>query len=278
MFIMDFDGILLTDEKKIDPGDLSTLARLRAENIINVIPTGRSFFSFQRALDQMGLSPADQDVDYLIFSTGAGIHDLNQDRLILSHAIQSQEVRKIITYFDGLELDYMVHKAIPDTASYLFKSHGSSNPDFFHRIQLYPSLGSPLEEKTDLFDHATQVLAILPEGAARERIEKFQSDLSGFSVIHATSPLDHKSAWVEVFHKNVSKSRAAQWLATRLGICRKKVIPVGNDYNDQDLLEWSGRGFLVDNGPENMNKKFPLVGSNNHGGVSQAARDAGFLV
>ena len=278
LFVTDFDGTLLTDGKQIHDQDLETLARLRADNTITAIATGRSLYSFQRALNQMGLTRDQLPVDYLVFSTGAGIYSLTRDRLLLSHAIPKSDVREICTYFDRLGFDYMVHKSIPETPHFLFKINGrEKNPDFYHRIDLYPSFGSPLRKEADLYHHATEVLAIVPGGIDQENLTRIQSDLTPFSVIHATSPLDHRSAWVEVFHKKVSKSLSIGWLARHLDICRTRVVSVGNDYNDRDLLEWSGLGLLVDNGPEDMKEGFGLVESNNCCGVSQAARVAGLL-
>ncbi len=277
IFVTDFDGTLLRDDKTIDPEDLYTLACLRADHTITAIATGRSLFSFHRALDDMGLSKADLPVDYLIFSTGAGIYSLNREQTILSHALSKADTRKITAYFDRRGFDYMVHKAIPDTSHFLFKSHGTPNPDFDHRIQLYPALGQPLEGDADLFESATEVLSIVPGGIAMGEVNVLQLDLKEFSVIQATSPLDHQSAWIEVFHRAVSKSRSVAWLARRLGVCREKVVSVGNDYNDQDLLEWCGAGFLVENGPEDMKSRFRVVGSNNACGVSQAVRSAGLV-
>lgn len=276
-FVTDFDGTLLTDGKIIHPKDLETLHRLRGKKIFTAIATGRSLYSFRRALEQMGMDPDQLPVDYLIFSTGAGIMDLSNGRIILSHAIPRQDVVKITACFDTLEFDYMVHKAIPDTSYFLFKSHGRANLDFQSRIRLYPSFGEPLGGGTPLFSMATQVLAIVPAGIDRNRITDIRSALEGFSVIHATSPLDHSSAWIEVFHKQVSKSSSVSWLAKRLGIPQNQVVSVGNDYNDQDLLEWSGQGFLVENGPGDMKRDFELVTSNNNCGVSQSALVSGLL-
>ncbi|MCG8637117.1 MAG: HAD hydrolase family protein [Desulfobacterales bacterium] len=278
LFVTDFDGTLLTDAKVIRDRDLETLSRLREDKTITAIATGRSLYSFQRALSQMGLTSDRLPVDYLVFSTGAGIYSLAGDRLLLSHAIPRAGIQEICAYFDCSGFDYMVHKSIPDTPYFRFKMNSrNENPDFNHRIDLYPSFGSPLEGEADLYDHATEVLAIVPEGIDREGVARIQSDLDRYSVIHATSPLDHRSAWIEVFHKNVSKSLSIGWLARHLDICRTRVVSVGNDYNDKDLLEWSGLGFLVDNGPEDMKEGFGLVDSNNSCGVSQAARVAGLL-
>ncbi|MCG8616835.1 MAG: Cof-type HAD-IIB family hydrolase, partial [Desulfobacterales bacterium] len=228
----------MSDERRIHPRDLETLARLKTSGIVTAIATGRSLFSFYRALDQMDLARSRLPVDYLIFSTGAGIVSLDDGNLLLSRDIPRAGIGEICRCFDGMGYDYMVHKAIPDTPQFLYKESGlNHNPDFYHRIELYPDFGSPLEGGANLYERATEVLAILPGGVHPEELSRIQGQLADFSVIHATSPLDHRSAWIEVFHPEVSKSRSVNWLTDKLGISQDKVVAVGNDYNDHDLLE-----------------------------------------
>jgi hydroxymethylpyrimidine pyrophosphatase-like HAD family hydrolase len=45
---------------------------------------------------------------------------------------------------------------------------------------------------------------------------------------------------------------------------------IGNDYNDQDLLEWAALGFVVENTPAELKTPFLQVASNNDGGVADA--------
>ena len=134
-----------------------------------------------------------------------------------------------------------------------------------------------MNSHSPIFESATEVLAVVPEKLGSQDVEKIRSDLAGFSVIHATSPLDHRSSWIEVFNSEVSKSRCVERLAKRLGIGRENVVAVGNDYNDQDLLDWAGQGFLTANGQAELKPCFRIVGSNNESGVSQAAEQAGLL-
>ncbi len=277
LFITDFDGTLLTDDKRIAKKDLATLSRLRQNNAITAIATGRSLYSFQRALKQINLAVNKLPVDYLIFSTGAGIMALQEGRLIRSHAISARDIRKIMVYFDTNKWDYMIHKAIPDTRDFLYKSHGQENRDFQKRILLNKAFCAPLINGRTLYDSATQVLAIIPGKILPSRMAKIRADLFDYSVIPATSPLDHCSSWIEVFHKQVSKSLAASWLASTLGVKRSDVISVGNDYNDQDLLEWSAKGYLVANAAKDLKTCFKTVSSNNHCGVSQAALESELL-
>lgn len=277
MFITDFDGTLLTDDRSIRSRDLDTLVRLRSAGVITVISTGRSLYSFRRALRHMDLGPEDLPLDYLIFSTGAGIMAWPGEQLLRACAIPKDGVLEIASCFDRLGFDYMIHKAIPDTSYFLFKFISGDNPDFMRRMAMYPDFATPFETEDMIYDQSTEVLAIMPHELTREQLYALRIELSGFSVIQATSPLDHKSSWIEVFPLGVSKSDSAKWLARHLGVGREMVAAVGNDYNDEDLLAWAGQGFLMDKSPDTLKNRFLSSGSNNECGVSQAAKAAGFL-
>ena len=168
-------------------------------------------------------------------------------------------MRRIAGYLDQLEIDYMVHKPVPDTRYFIYKPGKgdllSSSADFQARISMYRDYGAPMTEKgVNGFGAATEVLAIVPAPQGHGVADEIQLQLRDFSVIKATSPLDGESIWIEVFHPDVSKSRSAAGLANGLGIAVNDVVAVGNDYNDLDLLQWAGRGFVVANAPDEIKK------------------------
>ncbi len=277
MFITDFDGTLLTDDKEIGDRDLKTLAQLKAAGITTVIATGRSLYSFNRALETMGLEPSDLPLDYLIFSTGAGILSWPGKKLIRSQAIPREGIKQIIVCFDKHGFDYMIHKAVPETSYFLYKFTSGDNADFSHRMEMYSGFGTPLGQAGMVYESATEVLAIVPRGLNFEQVDALREELREFSVIPATSPLDHRSCWIEVFAGQVSKSGSAAWLARQLGGSPEKCVAVGNDYNDEDLLEWAGLGLLMENSPDVLKKRFACAGSNNACGVTMAAKIAGLI-
>ena len=282
LFITDFDGTLLTGERTIRSEDIDTLKRLRRRGIKTAVATGRSLYSFQNALNALEktVGPDGFPVDYVIFSTGAGILNAETGAVFFQKDIPAVEIKTITDYLDRKRLDYMVHEAIPDTRCFMYRSFGNDNPDFNRRIEMYNSWARPMSEDFLHQKAATEVLAIippLPENMRSDLLVRSQQSLSQFSIIHATSPLDHESIWMEIFHKDVSKSRTTAFLARKLGLERKEVVSIGNDYNDQDLLEWSGRGFVVDNAPDALKQKFETVPSNNDNGVTRAAVLSGCL-
>jgi hydroxymethylpyrimidine pyrophosphatase-like HAD family hydrolase len=146
------------------------------------------------------------------------------------------------------------------------------NDDFERRLKLYSRFAVPLDKATDGFGPATQLLAVVPDKVSQAVLEKVRGELPDYSVIRTTSPLDGKATWIEIFPTAVSKSRTAAWLAAELKIDIGKIVSVGNDYNDLDLLEWTAHSYVVDNAPVDLKNRFAGVASNNNGGVAEAAR------
>lgn len=279
MFISDFDGTLLTDDKTISTQDIQTLDVLGQKKVVRVIATGRSVYSFNKALEKIKMAHGQGGlpVDYVIFCTGAGIMAFPSGRVMYQRDIPRSGVDEITAYFDRQQFDYMVHRAIPQTRYFYYKSHQNHNPDFQSRIMLYQDYARPVTGDLNHFDAATEVLAILPGKTDMDTVDAIRSNLPDFSVIPATSPLDHQSSWIEVFHADVSKSKAASWLSGQLGIDRQQTVSVGNDYNDQDLLAWTGKGFAVDNSPAMLKQAFQTVRSNNQSGMTDAVRVSGLM-
>lgn len=274
LFVTDLDGTLLNDEKQISPRDLAALARLRRSGVLVALATGRSDHSVEKLLEH--LSYAGQSwlpADRIIFSTGAGIMDYPGRRLLQSYSLPARDVRNIVQVLDGLALDYMIHQPVPETRVFHYCCHSNrDNPDFHRRLALYNSHGAPLSPEALAGGRgATEILCIVPAESGHQIARQLAGCLREYSVIKATSPLDGKSIWIEIFAPTVSKARAVRWLAEGLSLCREQVCAVGNDYNDEDLLEWAGLGFVVANSPDSLRARFSVVASNNEAGVSEAA-------
>lgn len=271
LFITDLDGTLFNDNRSICTEDLAALAHARKKNVVTAIATGRSLYSFRKAMAGLGFwrNPA-LPVDYVLFSTGAGIMTLPGGDILKESRLENRDVVEISQVFDRFGLDYMIHCPIPDTNVFAFTSRGGANPDFESRINLYRAYARCLNSDVSAFGPATQLLAIVPPGRDFSFFPALEICLAAFSVIRTTSPLDRRSIWIEVFPKTVSKSQAASWLADRLNICTSRTGSVGNDYNDRDLLNWTGRGYVVSNAPCDLKPGFRVMPSNNAGGVSAA--------
>jgi HAD superfamily hydrolase (TIGR01484 family) len=264
LFVCDFDGTLLRSDRSFSDTDLKALIRLGELGIIRAVATGRSIYSINT------VAISNLPVDFILFSSGAGISRHPDGRIIRKVSLEPHEVSLAIKILQANDLDFMVHHPIPENHMFSYVESTSDNPDFKRRIELYHQFAKPLETTIDGFGDATQLLAILPPADNRPVIEMLENALPSFNIIQTTSPLDGQSTWIEIFPTTVSKSLTAAWLSAAYGLKADQALSVGNDYNDLDLLEWAGCSFVVDNAPHDLKSRFPVVASNNECGVTEA--------
>jgi Cof subfamily protein (haloacid dehalogenase superfamily) len=265
LFITDFDGTLLRSDGTLGQRDIDALASLSGYGIRTAVATGRSLYSFNT-------SPGvDLPVEYIIFTTGAGVVSQPGGKLLYQVNLTRDMVMQALDIFRESGLDFFLHDPVPDNHKFLYCRATDSNPDFETRLDRYRPFGEPFKTSNgNGFGEASQLLAIIPQHAAAEVVADVRRVLSGLSVIQTTSPLDHTSTWIEVFHPNVSKSETVAWLAAKLDVHQMDTLAIGNDYNDQDLLEWAAKSAVVENAPKELKARFQTVASNNDGGVAEA--------
>ena len=262
--VTDLDGTLLQTQKKVSDTDLTTLEMLKTRKIKRVIATGRSLFSAREVLHE------DFPIDYLVFSSGAGVIEWPTKRLLNKHALDRREVKTTVDALMDLRMDFMIHRPIPVNHHFVYYSTGMQNPDFFRRCEIYRDFAVMEDFSEYRFSEASQVLAVAPFEKGCRDFAHLKNTLQDLTVIRTTSPIDGRSIWIEVFPKEVSKASAAEWIGAREGVNPEKVLAVGNDYNDLDLLSWAHSGFLVENAPDELKKQYETVSSNNHNGFTEA--------
>lgn len=257
--ITDLDGTLTTERGIIGQTNIDTLIRLGETGIIRIIATGRSLHSLHKII------PADFPVDFVIFTTGAGIIDWKTKSLIFEKNLPadlSERARRILT---EEHLDFFVHFPVPDNHYYYYHYTGRDNPDFDYRYKISSEFSSPLTK--ELSESAAQLLTIVPENAI-DVYDTLVTKLDFCKVIRTTSPLDDKTMWIEIFEKDVSKGSAADWLMNRFNVNKNDVIVIGNDFNDLDMLEWGIHSYVLANGPDELKLKYKPAKSNSENGFS----------
>ncbi|MFO8053744.1 MAG: HAD-IIB family hydrolase, partial [Bacteroidales bacterium] len=119
----DMDGTLLNDAQQVSESNIKTLKGLETNGIIRVVATGRSYYSFRQLV-----SP-DFPIDYLVFSTGAGIMNWKTKDLIYSRYLEAEKVKVIARIFFNQRVDFMIHHIIPDNHYFDYCQFGYPNPD-----------------------------------------------------------------------------------------------------------------------------------------------------
>ncbi|MDH3884576.1 MAG: HAD family hydrolase [Desulfobacterales bacterium] len=264
LFVCDFDGTLLRSDRSFSNADLEALRQLDEFGIVRVIATGRSIYSLNT------VSISELPMDFIIFSSGAGVTQHPGGHIIRNVSLEADEVSRAIAILQAGDLDFMVHRPIPDNHVFGYFESSFANADFKRRVDLYSQFAFPLDDVSDGFGTATQLLAILPPAGSLQVLETLRKQLPGFNIIQTTSPLDGQSIWIEIFPATVSKGLTVAWLTSEFDIDPGRTLSIGNDYNDLDLLEWTASSFVVENAPDDLKERFPVVASNNESGVAEA--------
>ncbi|HOE05568.1 MAG TPA: HAD family hydrolase [Bacteroidales bacterium] len=258
MFVTDYDGTLAACNGRVSKFNTDALKLLGKHNIVRVIATGRSLFSLSQVIDY------DFPVDYLVFSSGAGVMQFDTGEIFFSHCFDSDSIEHIAYWLSQNNYNYMVHKPVPDNHYFYASPSGGGHPDFSRRISHYSQLG--VELLINLPAAAAQFLVICDNhGDDYERIEAYFGE---HKVIKTTSPFDGESLWVEIFPKGVSKATGIEFLCEKLNISNHETVVCGNDYNDLDMLEWSEHPFVTLNAPESLLSSFSNIPKNTDDGVA----------
>ncbi len=257
----DLDGSLHHADAGFHPEDYQALIKLGQQGIPRTIVTGRSLYSARKVLT------LDFPIDYLIFSSGAGIFDWSKQTLLQSNGFTDAEFQDAQACLERCELDYMLHAAVPENHRLWYQQYSMVNSDFEARLALYQEFALPIHNNLSEQNYS-QFLAVVSPEQAETSYNMLVKELPHLSIIRATSPLDFQSGWLEVFPAHVSKSQSSEWLCSQSGW--QQTMALGNDYNDLDLLHWADWGVATAYAPELLKQHFELVNCPSQGGFSQA--------
>lgn len=256
--IIDLDGTLLNDKRRVGEKDLQTLYELGRKGIVRIIATGRSLFSFSDVI------PEDFPIDHLIIAAGGGTMNFKTKKLIRSHFIAKNDVQAIVVKLDDLKVDYQVRAKIPDSHKYYYRQYSNKNPDFVRLNTIYKDYVKELN-KIDELEDAARVIVIAQN---TDIVKIIENEFKDYSIIRATSPIDQKSVWMEIYPEGVNKGNAVKYLCNDLNINLIDTVGIGNDYNDIHFLDIVTGSYIVSNAPDDLKMKYKAIISNNENPLS----------
>jgi HAD superfamily hydrolase (TIGR01484 family) len=268
LIVSDLDGTLLSKETPLSEMNRKSFERARRMGGVCAIATGRSLLGVEEELEP-GFP-----IDYLIFSSGAGIYDWQDKKLLHHRSLNSNQVVEVHEYLQQLSrevtLDFTIQLEAPDTHQFFFTPVNPANSDFTARLSYHQNHGSPLEAKK-LPLSASEFIIIQPPTLGSKVFERIKGDLGkSFNVVRATSPIDTQSIWIEIFHPEVSKGHAADWVRRRHGLSQDHTCALGNDYNDLQLLSWAKNPLVVGDAAPELLKQFESVANHSDSALAHA--------
>lgn len=264
LIAVDLDGTLLRDDKTISEVDMATLEMLGREGVIRVAATGRSMHKVEEVL--MAGTP----IDYVVFSSGAGIFNWNEKKLLHSEQFAPQVAANVCRHLYEENFNFFVYQPIPHNNLFLYHKGAGNCVEFSNYLERHKGDFSVLPDCSHVCESG-QFMAIVPNNDSLfEQLKNdIHADCDGVRVIRATSPVNDKFTWIEIFPEAVSKGHGLKWLCDKLELRYSETVGIGNDFNDLDMFEFVGHPFLLKNGVEALKLKFQSVDfTNNENGFS----------
>lgn len=260
--ITDLDGTLLPKNGEISGINKKAFEYAQQKGYFRIIATGRNLYS------TLNILPPDFPIDYLVFSSGAGILRWSDQKLLFSRHLELKETQDIARYLWNYNINFTIQKEIPDNHHFYYTDIYPLHPDYKHRLKTYAPFGTLIHAPEDILDKATQLIIILDAIQIR-LLEKVKTDLAAYSVVRSTSPVDHQAIWLEIFPAGINKGTSCRHLLNELGISCRECAGLGNDYNDVDFLDLCGQAFLVNNAPIDLKPHYKSVASDRNNGFAE---------
>lgn len=245
---MDFDGTLLTDDKRVSDKTIAMLKKLKEEGYIIVGATARPLEGAKNAVDISMFN-------YLILNNGAYIYDVDNCHGKYINSISkdlAQQITKTVEK-DCTQIDYC-----SGNMYYIYKNKKGNPVPFIKDIDT-------IEEMTE--DVARMNLFLLDQTKAeiyKDMIEKKYPTINPFVMQDSTSTV----RWLVINPEGLDKKTSLELLGIRLDISLEDMLFFGDGTNDIEVMQAVGCSVAMGNALEEVkNVANKVTTTNNEDGV-----------
>lgn len=254
----DLDGTFLRNDKSVSDENMEALHWLGERGILRVIATGRNLKKTREVITD------EVPFDYIVFSSGAGVFDRNGQKLIFHQNLDKRVVQELSDYLIGLDLNFHLFKPVPENHKCWYHRGSVPCTEFENYFKFHRDSSEPLIPGEPINSEACQFLVVFPNDPVR--FHDFKAELENrfdeVKIVRTSSPLETGYIWMEIFHHSVSKGNGVKFVCDSLHIEHKYTLGIGNDFNDLDLLEFTGHSYIAANGPDELKSRFRVALSN----------------
>ena len=249
---MDFDGTLLTSDKKVTKRNKDILLEYKNNGCIIVGITARNFTSVNSVCDI-------NMFDYLILNNGCYIYNVKEKSGIDISNIDKMVAIKITNYFKDIatEIDYCsLYKY------YMYKKGPLEKKDYIVKI----------DNIDEVKEKIARINIFLKDN---EKIDKYKKYIeSNFDSVSTFTMLDtdnnSNKKWIAINSKTTNKFKALEKLCLKLNINLNEVIFFGDSANDLSIISRVGLGVAMENAlREVKNQAKEITLSNDEDGIAE---------
>lgn len=263
---IDVDGTLLDTRGQIPQANIDAIHDAVAAGIRVALVTGRSYPFVRPIADTLPSTIT------LIVSNGAVERGMDGCRFV--QRLLSRDIARAVLestrryrHAAALVFDRDADRQV------MFETMDWEHPGrkaYWSRNQSLIAQSVPLEDA--LVEDPIQVMFNGGVDAMRILVEALRTGAEAFSV-SLTEYVHRDFSLIDVTAPAATKGRALAWRAEQLGIDRREVMAVGDNFNDLDMLEYAGLPVVMGNSvPGLLERGWAITSDNEHAGLAEAIR------
>ncbi|MBC1687716.1 HAD family phosphatase [Listeria welshimeri] len=264
--ILDIDGTLLNDDKKISPETKKTLITAQQNGVKLILASGRPTTGMHLYAEQLEM---EKYHGLLVSYNGAKVVDCQTKEELFNQTLTIAEGKAVLEHMKQFEVKVMIDK---DDYMYVNNVYDCYIPYKGEEINIiqYESRGGNFKlcEKEDLaafLDY--RINKILTAGDPDYMQKNYQAMMAPFkNTLNCVFTADF---YFEFTAKNIDKAKALDTVLTPMGIHAENIIAFGDGHNDITMVKYAGTGIAMDNAvPELKAVANSITLSNNKDGIA----------
>ena len=257
LIALDIDGTLLNDQKEVSRENREAIRRAERKGIYVILATGRMYRS---AKNFENLFTSNMP---LIAYNGGLIKEFNDGKVIYQNDMPKEMVKPMFKFIK--QYGFSTNFYIDD------KLYGDEKNEYIHGYAEYIDVPYTKLKEAEIFRYIEErnIIKMVAFGEEKKLdyfLEKEKEALA--DKIHLVKSLPFM---LEIANRDVNKGTGLATLGNILDIKASEMMAIGDNMNDEEMLDYVENPFVVDNGnPLLFNKGYMKTRSNNQDGVAYA--------
>jgi Cof subfamily protein (haloacid dehalogenase superfamily) len=266
LVVLDIDGTLLTSDKRITPRTRTALAAARAEGAVVVLATGRRYPSARPVHEDLGAAAP------LVVHNGALV--LEEGQVIRCRPLAREVARHAVLLARAHGLDPVVHCGQQGEGLLLVEARARRAGLVAYYLERSREHVREVEDVALLSEDPMQVMLGGSPAALRLVREELLAALDLRARVERTVYPTSGVEILDVLDPGVGKAVAVAFLQERLGVSPAETLAIGDNWNDREMLEQAGRGFVMGGAdPDLLALGLPVLPSSDEDGVAIAIEE-----
>ncbi|MBC1863954.1 HAD family phosphatase [Listeria welshimeri] len=264
--ILDIDGTLLNDDKKISPETKKALITAQQNGVKLILASGRPTTGMHLYAEQLEMETYH---GLLVSYNGAKVVDCQTKEESFNQTLTIAEGKAVLEHMKQFEVKVMIDKDDYMYVNNVYDCYITYKGEEINIIQ-YESRGGNFKlcEKEDLaafLDY--RINKILTAGDPDYMQKNYQAMMAPFkNTLNCVFTADF---YFEFTAKNIDKAKALDTVLTPMGIHAENIIAFGDGHNDITMVKYAGTGIAMDNAvPELKAVANSITLSNNKDGIA----------